>query len=242
MIGIVNSGQKIVTTGLVFNFDASQLRSYPGSGTSITDLTGNVSGTLTNGASFDASNGGSFSFDGVNDYISIPTNTIGNLINGATASSFSIWLNNAVLPGVGVENYQSIGFRMAGVNSVVCTFFGSNIRIGGRSQSTDAFQGTTTAFATTNTWVNISGVLNYTGDTVDIYVNGSLAVSTGVAFSSNTYVHTTSTGSNPDSVGRSATGINPYNGKISILQVYNRALDSAEMLHNFNANRVRYGL
>ena len=38
MIGILDSNQKIVTSGLVLNLDAAQLRSYPGSGTIWSDL------------------------------------------------------------------------------------------------------------------------------------------------------------------------------------------------------------
>ena len=241
MISILQSGQNIITRGLVLNFDASQLRSYPASGTTVNGLSASaVIGTLVNGVGFNSSNGGSFNFDGSNDYISIPNNTIGNLINGATASTFSIWLNNDVLPSVGVQNYQSIGFRINNVNSIVCTFFGSNIRVGGRSTSGDAFQETTTAFATTGTWVNITGVLDYTGDIVEIYVNGALGISTSVAFGSNTYVHTSA--GVVDSIGRSATGVNPFDGKISIVQVYNVKLTATEILQNFNANRSRYGL
>ena len=36
-----NSGPKIVTDGLIFKLDASNNKSYPGSGTTWTDLSGN---------------------------------------------------------------------------------------------------------------------------------------------------------------------------------------------------------
>ena len=39
--GILDSGQKIITDGLVLNLDAAQLRSYPTTGTTWTDLSGN---------------------------------------------------------------------------------------------------------------------------------------------------------------------------------------------------------
>ena len=45
---------KIVTDGLVLSVDAANKKSYPGSGTTWYDLSGNaINGTLTNGPTFD---------------------------------------------------------------------------------------------------------------------------------------------------------------------------------------------
>ena len=61
---------KIVTDGLVLYLDAANNRSYPGSGTTWTDLSrGGNNGTLTNGPTFNGANGGSIVFDGTNDFI-----------------------------------------------------------------------------------------------------------------------------------------------------------------------------
>ena len=62
---------KIVTDGLVLCLDAGDGKSYGGSGTTWTDRSVNSNnGTLTNGPTFDSSNGGSIVFDGSNDYTS----------------------------------------------------------------------------------------------------------------------------------------------------------------------------
>mgnify|MGYP006213918775 FL=1 len=61
----------IVTDGLVLCLDAANKRSYIGSGTAWDDLAGGNNGTLTNGPTFDAGNGGSVVFDGANDYINL---------------------------------------------------------------------------------------------------------------------------------------------------------------------------
>jgi len=59
---------KIVTDGLVLCLDAGNPKSYPGSGTTWTDLSGNSNnGTLVNGVGYNGSNLGSLSFDGVDD-------------------------------------------------------------------------------------------------------------------------------------------------------------------------------
>ena len=64
---------KIVTNGLVLNLDAGQQNSYPGIGTAWTDLSGNGrTGTLTNmeiPSDYSSTNGGSLTFDGVNEYV-----------------------------------------------------------------------------------------------------------------------------------------------------------------------------
>ena len=63
-------GPDINENGLVLHLDAANNKSYPGSGTTWTDLSGNDNnGTLTNGPTFNASNMGSIALDGTNDYI-----------------------------------------------------------------------------------------------------------------------------------------------------------------------------
>ena len=68
MGGFANNAP-IVTDGLVFYVDAGNSNSYPGSGTTWSDLIGSNDGALTNGPTFDSANGGSIVFDGTNDYV-----------------------------------------------------------------------------------------------------------------------------------------------------------------------------
>ena len=65
----------IVTDGLVFAVDAANYQSYPGSGTTWSDLVNGNDGTLTNGPTFDSGNGGSIVFDGSDDYMSTTYST-----------------------------------------------------------------------------------------------------------------------------------------------------------------------
>jgi uncharacterized delta-60 repeat protein len=65
----------IITQNLSLCLDAANPKSYPGSGTTWTDLSGNGNtGTLTNGPTFDSDNLGSLSFDGVDDYSTLTSN------------------------------------------------------------------------------------------------------------------------------------------------------------------------
>ena len=240
--GILDSGQKIVTDGLVLNYDIAQLRSYPTTGTTVTDLSGsNKNATLINGVAFDSGNGGSLQFDGVNDYADLATSTVANLINGSVASSYSIWINNALLPATGVENYVSFQAIINGSSTALyCAFQGSNVYVGGRSQTSDTFNPVSTPYTSTNVWVNISTVYDYTNDLINIYINGSLAKSQSVVFGSNTFIKGTPTTS--DRIGSITIGALFFNGKIGQFSLYNKGLTSTEVLQNFNANRLRYGL
>ena len=58
---------RIVTNGLVMYVDASNTRSYSGSGLTANGLIGGIGGTLVNGVGFTSTNNGIFTFDGTND-------------------------------------------------------------------------------------------------------------------------------------------------------------------------------
>lgn len=66
----------IVTSGLILNVDASNPASYSGTGTDWYDLSGNNNtATLVNSPTFSTADGGYFSFNGSNQYASVPFNT-----------------------------------------------------------------------------------------------------------------------------------------------------------------------
>ena len=87
----VAGGPNIVEDGLVLALDAANKKSYPGSGTVWSDLSGNSNdGTLTNGPTFSSNNSGIFSFDGANDIVVGPA-TVNSL--SSTTMTISIWTN-----------------------------------------------------------------------------------------------------------------------------------------------------
>ena len=65
---------RIITDGLVLCLDAGNSKSYPGSGTTWTDLSGNGNtGTLTNGPTY---SNGAIVFDGVDDYVQFTSTSV----------------------------------------------------------------------------------------------------------------------------------------------------------------------
>jgi len=80
----ISRGPKLVTNGLVFCVDAADKNSYIGSGTTWTDVSGNAyNGTLTNGPTFNGSNGGGIVFDGVDDYADLWYHLVATGANGS---------------------------------------------------------------------------------------------------------------------------------------------------------------
>ena len=71
-----NYSPKIVTDGLVFAVDASNKKSYPGSGTTWSDLVGSNNATLDNGPTYSSSNGGGIVFDGSDDHVDFAENSM----------------------------------------------------------------------------------------------------------------------------------------------------------------------
>ena len=88
-------GASVITAGLQLYLDAGNASSYPGSGTTWTDLSGNSrDGTLTNGPTYSSADGGSIVFDGTDDYLT--TNISGtDFPNGVISVNLWVRLNSA---------------------------------------------------------------------------------------------------------------------------------------------------
>ena len=87
---MVTGTPRIITDGLVLYVDAANTKSYPGSGTVWTDLSPTqITGSLTNGPTFNSANGGSIFFDGTDDIVDLGTN---NTLNFTDSFSVSFWM------------------------------------------------------------------------------------------------------------------------------------------------------
>ena len=218
-----NYSPKTVTDGLIFTVDAANKKSYPGSGTTWTDLAGNNNGTLTNGPTFNSGDGGSIDFDGTNDYV------VTQLTCGTTFT-WSVWFNaDAVSSGyqniMAIQN-PSYMLMLLDDNTTSMGFWSSD-GLGGGSLNMDSISA--------NTWYNAVFVRegNSTTNGYKTYLNG---VFKGQA--------NTGTWSSSDNVWLAGRDAQPqyYNGRISNAKIYNRALTSAEVTQNYNAIKGRFGL
>jgi hypothetical protein len=219
---------RIVTDGLVLALDAANSLSYPGSGTTWTDLSGKGNnGTLVNGPTFSPTNGGSIVFDGTNDYISFPNNT--NL--DSQAITMESWSN----PGEVFQN--GFLFEKGAVNTQYSNFFNGDgtfyFRTMGLSNQDLTFY--IPSYISVNTWNHI--VCTYGSGVKTIYINGSqVAQSTGVT-------GTISTDTTGLFIGAYGPGTGYFlNGKIAESRVYNKALTASEVQQNYQALKTRFGL
>ena len=221
---------KIVTNGLVLNLDAGQQNSYRGyflstSGTTWADLSGNANnGTLTNmevpaGGDYSTDNGGSLSFDGVNEYAPIGTS---QFPFGASPGTLSCWVKTNTISG-GFSWIVSYGSANAG-QSRFLGINGSTYYFGGYSSDI------TVSGVPLNSWFNMVGV--YNGTSASMYINGVL-VSGPTALSWNTVASSAQ-------IGRQTNGGEYWNGNISQVSIYNRALSDTEIRQNYDALKGRF--
>ena len=230
---------RIVTDGLVFCVDAGDKMSYPGAGTTWTDLSKNRNnGTLTNGPTFDSANGGSIVFDGSNDRIE--TNYTEAL--GTSDFSYECWVRYTVTNQIGhlISKRSNVAYEQA-------SLFISGRQDGGITGAKVCFyhrSGNVRAFASSlnyndDKWHHI--VLSSVHDVkTSLYIDNEEIASRYDALS-------TITETPPILIGCAADGSSPYsgrighfNGKIAIAKVYTRALSAAEITQNYNATRGRF--
>jgi hypothetical protein len=234
-----NTGPKIVTDGLVLCLDAADRNSYPGSGSTWYDLSGNsYNNSLINSPSFNTANGGNIIFDGANDYAQI---TSSSKLTGITDVSASCYVNmissgSAGSPG-GIFNRY---FNTTGNNgwNIIANISGSTVSFSfnGRESSAAYFSNLTNYDYDLNTWYYIVGVKQ--GTSWKVYVNGNLEVN-------NTNGNGTTTfGNNIIYFGGYPQfgTVHRSNFKIGLCGIYNRALSSDEITQNYNATKGRFGL
>ena len=221
-------GANVVTNGLVLCLDAANSKSYPGSGTTWNDLSGNGNtGTLTNGPTFSSANGGSIVFDGLNDYVNISTAV--NLTNPSTICAFVntsvTTASNQVIYGPsanGEDNWLSISNNKAQMFAT-------------QTANVNNFTITGTTTIEANKWYYITGIVN--NNVTSLYVNGVFEVaSSAQAFTVGGWNSIARIGQ------RATTGQFPFSGSIAYIHGYNRALTATEIQQNYNALKSRFNL
>jgi hypothetical protein len=220
---------KIATDGLVLCLDAANRRSYPGTGTTWSDLAGANDGTLTNmdASNFSTDNGGVLSFDGTNESISCGTGI--NLLSDLT---FLIWVAPFSLSGT--KSLISDGTTASMTHRL--EFGRTTNRLGWVHSGSVVGTSTVNCFSSSNEWayVGVTRVKNGSNYNVIFYKNGS---------SQSSFTTTTAPSTNVDnlSIGSRGDGTALHSDiKTGIVHIYNRALTADEIRQNYNATKGRY--
>ena len=217
---------KIVNDGLILSLDAANNKSYPGSGTTWTDIIGGNNGTLTNGPTFSSQNGGYITFDGTNDYVGSFSSQISDT-NSKTILAF-IYPTTTSRAGIcGIRSGQNGWvFTINRTSPGDLTYFHTT--------------GTTCEVAagiTTNKWWHISVTYSTSTATIVLYKNGVQVGSPITSVSS-----MVSSAFNGVIGDEESTVTAPFKGNIASVQIYNRSLNAIEVLQNYNATKSRFGL
>jgi len=218
----------IIEDGLQLYLDASNSASYPGSGSTWFDLSGNNrNASLINSPSYNTEANGVLIFNGSNQQA--------NLGTWFTFQNFTI--STWIKPGTSQKAYADIfDNNHTGTRNWVCQQNNMNLNqysftvlpSNGVSSSTGNFN------LNSNTWYNLT--VTFDNSRVRGYLNGSL-------FATGNAVTSTSIYSQQNFViANWANGGRQWNGRIGEFLVYNRALSLQEIEQNFNATKSKFGL
>ena len=220
------NGPRIVTDGLVCCLDAANRKSYPGSGSTWYDLNNSYNANITHGGSptYRDIYGGVFELDGTDDMMLISDpGSLGNF-------TVSCWV------------YPLLG-SSSGYPCIIASVYPNNVNfmILYRNDNTvttgifnSAWYGFTSQFVTVNSgWQKLS--FTYDGSYGKLYRNEVLVNNYAMsvtALSSNLGIR----------IGRRWDIGEYWNGYISSVRIYNRALSSDEIAQNYNVLKGRFGL
>ena len=235
---------RIVTDGLVLCLDAANPRSYSGSGTVWTDLSGNGrNGTLLNGVGYSADNKGAMTFDRIDDYV-VLQNSYQNPSLPTGNSSRTLICCFKTANTLGTAPYEHImHYGTNATNSAYgVTLFRLNNQswIANHTWSGTSYMSSYSVTPNTIYWVAISYNEASTPRN-SFFVNGFYG---DVSFGQGrTADYTINTGTSWQlHLGTRISPAEFFGGQIFLSQVYNRALTAAEIRQNYNALKGRYGL
>lgn len=216
---------RLIRDGLLIYYDPANTSSYLSGDTVVYDLSKNSrNGNLINNVGYSSVGLGSFSFDGVDDLISLPP------ISGLTDFTISIWFQSTGAGSTGVTIYNTLIGLGTGNRILVGT--GSNKVVLAQMGGSDY---TTTNTCSFNVWNNVTYTYDSVNNIAQFYVNNikeSNQPNGAVTYSVS-----------PHFLGSWSNPITDYamKGYISSFFMYNRKLSDDEVTNNYNALRGRFG-
>lgn len=228
--------ENYVTDGLSLHLDATDVESYPKSGSSWYDLSNNSHTATLVGASY---SGGDIAFDGVDDYVDLgQTFTL-----HGTASSLSVWVRitdfNPTSPKTQPARYLTLHDNISNDYRNLIAFWDGEYGYENDSNSdpyevnSDVDGPVVANDIKPQTWFNFS--LVFLNGVSYGYVNGELISS--IAINSDLLIRY---------IGRAGASTNYpdfLKGKVNNLMIYqNKALTEEEVVQNYYAGRTKYRL
>ena len=221
-----SSGPDTVTTGLVLSLDAANRISYPGSGTTWFDRSGNgYNGTLS-GSTINNNN---MVFDGLSQ-VELNNPVVNSTFTELTVEVFfKTTTSRTELILENGSNYLYNSFYLAKENETQLTFEIFGATYDARYCSIPYVL---------NQWYHFVGSWK-SNERAEVYLNGVKA--NGVSIGS--IIPSLINGDTNFFIGRRpGTSSYNFNGQIPFVRVYNRKLSDNEILQNYNVTKSRFGL
>ena len=233
----------IVTNGLILNLDASNASSYPGSGPTWTDLSGNgnnmtMVGTVPiNGSGqtkYFSYNGTANYFQGVNNFTTISNAITISVVASITNMSQRTALFSKFFNGNPISGYVFEIGTIPGLWTNTVRWYAAGT--GGESND---YRGTT-SLNQNQTYI-FTLTYDRSTSTATLYANGTQVSANQVG--SNLVASNWAQGTTPNLTGNYGPGLSIYSymNEYMIL-TYNRALSSTEVTQNYNALQSRFGI
>jgi hypothetical protein len=210
--------------GLRLHFDAGNLSSYSGSGTTVNDLSGlGNHGTLTTLApTWEPSNLGVFRFNGVLNKL---INTTYKGVTGSTPRTLSFWFK----PNTTADQ-EIMGWGTPGISGQLWDV----LQVNGPGIHIWSSSNISRVTIQANVWQNV--IFTYDSFNIRSYLNGSTTPSA-----------TTLTGLNTGSATNFKIGdgnyvYNPFNGDISVVKIWDKVLTPPQIQSEYNTIVSRYNL
>ena len=225
-----------VTSGLVLYYAPHDASSYSGTGTTINSLASpNLTGTMSNIIYTNPY----FAYNGTNSQISVADNAL--LEPDSGSFSMEVWVNqNASGGDVVLGKFDPGGLAEDVAYSIRTNSTAYFAQLGdGSGSGSNLYVDSTPFTRSLNTWYQLVYVFkNGATKTLETFANGS---SIGTVNHSLDSILNTTTGLYIGSYNNGEYA-QWFDGEIGITRIYNKALSSAEVLQNWNANKSIYGL
>jgi len=234
------SVKSVVRNGIVLYFDAADKDSYPGSGTTWYDLSGNgFNATLKNSPTFTTNNLGRFSLDGTDDYAYVSAT-----FPSYTNFTVSFWLNSqttanhrgifCIKNSADTADYTSGNFAIHTISGGYFGMEANNLYAGNTSQNSTVVY---------NTNAHCTVVCDQTNSIVRYYLNGqpngTQSITSTLTFSDHNALFI---GTRQYSTTGENSYQNPLTGYLYQLLFYQRVLTQTEIFQNYNATKSRFSL
>lgn len=220
-LSVITRTLPIVSSGLTLQLDAGNSSSYPGSGTTWTDLAGTQQNiTLVNSPTYTSGTPAYFTFNGSNQY-----GTGAGAVLTTTSYTKSVWFY--------LNAYADNNLVSSATGGHFMFMYSSNKIYCGHANWPSYIVYPSTANISLSTWYNATLTFNTT-DGMVLYINGTQ----DSTYTANKTAHGGDSSTNVATFG----GGNLLNGRIAKVYCYNRSLTSAEVLQNYNVDKSQFGL